>query len=48
MEEFDTREKEKCRATGDVFLTGGFPIEDKSGLPKEKLHVRPQDKKKKC
>lgn len=47
MEEFDTREKEKCRATGDVFVTGGFPIEGKSGLFKEKLHARPQDKKKK-
>lgn len=24
VEEFDTREKEKCRATGGVFMTGRF------------------------
>lgn len=40
VEEFDTREKEKCRAAGGVFMIGRFPIEGKSGLVKGKLDER--------
>lgn len=46
MEEFDTREKEKCRATGRVFTADAVPMAGDSGRLERQRHAGPGNKKK--